>query len=341
MGAIRKETTTELLEIYGMNYTTLGVNVPHLLGKVLDLPAKDVRFVRYLHRTKPNLVMSVNSPYAAQACAAVSVPHIAFCDTETATAILSLTYPFSDAFITPESFVGDLGSRHLRYKGYKELAYLHPRWFTPDPGVLDLIGASTRDRLILVRFASWDSSHDLDGRALRDGSWDRLTRIIRTLEAFGRVIVTSERDLPPSLLGYMTPIPLNKIHDLLYYCTLYFGEGATMASEAGVLGTPWVFVAPSGRGYLDDQQRRYGLGYWEKTDEAALERAIELLKSPDLKPRWRARRSRLLADMTDVTDFIVNLAEQWPYYPTHARVRSQAILRLNGVTLGDRGLEKK
>ncbi len=311
VGVIRKETTTELLSIYGLRYVTLGVNVSNLLAKILDMPRKDWRFTGYLHRVKPDIVLSVNSPYAAHACAVASIPHIAFCDTEIATAIRLLTFPFSEAIVTPASYRGSLGPRHIRYRGYKELAYLRPRRFIPNPEVLSLIGASERDRLVVVRFGSWDSSHDLGEGRLRAARESRMIHLIHSLEGLGRVLLTSERDVPPQLRGYVLDVPLDQIHSILYYASLYFGEGATMASEAGVLGTPWIFLSPSGRGYLDDQQRRYGLGYWVTADEDALRLAAHLMRTPDVKLQWQARRQKLLEDTVDVTDFIVNLTEGW------------------------------
>ncbi len=312
VGAIKKETTTDLLRAYGIEYAVMGENKGTLVGKVLDLPAKDLRFVRYLHQHKPDAVLSINSPYASHACAATSVPHIMFCDTEVASVILRLTEPFSDLVVTPASFDRDFGGRHVRYRGYKELAYLHPNRFKPDPGVLDSLGAKPGDRLILARFGSWDSSHDLDGRRLQRARDERLVSLVNSLKDFGRVLLTSERRLPASLQQYLLRLPLEKIHSVLYYSTLYFGEGATMASEAGILDTPWIFVSPSHRGYLDDQQSRYSLGYWERTDEAALERAATILSQPDIKRTWAQRRAHLLSETVDVTEFIVDLVEGWP-----------------------------
>ncbi len=309
---IRKETTAELLEIYRMEYVTLGANVPNLLGKMLDLPLKDVRFVKYLHSTHPNMVVSVNSPYAAQACAVVSIPHIAFCDTEIATAIRSLTYPFSDAFVTPDSFSGTVGSRHYRYKGYKELAYLHPKHFSPDPSALKSIGATADECIIVVRLSSWNSSHDLAEHGMVHDVDDQVQSSIAQLESRGRVIVTSEREVPPRLRRFSVDLPLERVHDVLFYATLYLGEGATMASEAGVLGTPWVFVSREGRGFLDDQMKRYGLGYREATWDQGLARANALLSNRRLKAEWAERRTRMLEDKEDVTEFMVRFIESWP-----------------------------
>ena len=35
----------------------------------------------------------------------------------------------------------------------------------------------------------------------------------------------------------------------------------------------------------------------------------ELLSTPDLKQRWQKKRETMLSEMIDVTDFMVNLAE--------------------------------
>lgn len=311
--AVKKETTTQLLSLYGLDHSVLGVNIPNPLGKALDLPVKDLRFVRFLHQVEPDVVFSVNSPYAAQACAVTSIPHVAFCDTEIASAILSITRPFSDAIVTPVCFGKDLGRRHIRYAGYKELAYLHPRWFQPDSTVLTRIGATPHERLIVVRFGSWDSSHDLGSERLRHARASRLVQIVRSLEEHGRVLLTSEREVPNELRNVILRLPLDQIHSLLFYASLYFGEGATMASEAGVLGTPWIFLSPSARGYLNDQQHRYGLGYWETRDEDALARADCLMRIPGLKSEWAERRQNLLRNSMDVTEFMVQLAENWDH----------------------------
>ena len=327
VAAIEKETTYRLLSEYGISYESLGRNIPSLIGKFLDLPLKDLRFVRRLAHAKPDLVVSTGSPYAAQAAAALSLPHIAFSDTEIASAILRLMLPFTDAICTPSCFWLDLGPKQVRYDGYHELAYLHPSRFRPNPGVLDLIGANPEDRIILLRFASWDSSHDMAVHGLGLQGED-MVRFVRRLQRHGRVLITTERRLPTELRDLVLQVPLHRIHDLLFYATLYLGEGATMASEAGVLGTPWIFVSEASRGYLDDQQKRYGLGFRETSADAALDRAETLLADPKSKESWGLKRRTLLREKIDVTNFIVNFLEGWPEsrnLPQGARAASQGV----------------
>ena len=63
------------------------------------------------------------------------------------------------------------------------------------------------------------------------------------LEKYGKVFITSEVTLPDHLKKYQITIPLEKLHDLLYFATLYFGEGSTTAAEAAMMGTPAVYVS--------------------------------------------------------------------------------------------------
>ena len=250
------------------------------------------------------------------------IPHIAFSDTEIAIAVLRAMLPFTDAVCTPSVFSKDLGSKHVRYAGYKELAYLHPSRFTPQASVLDLIGASQDERLIVVRFASWDSSHDIREDLLAFHDPADILSFIHRLGAYGRVLITSERKLPGEVDRLVLKIPLERIHDLLFYSSLYIGEGATMASEAGVLGTPWIFISNATRGYLDDQEQKYGLGFWETSLERAMGCVEEVFALPDLKRSWAVKRQALLRDKIDVTDFIVNFLEEWPesFLGTNGRV---------------------
>ena len=310
IAAIEKETTLQLLSLYGLDYTPVGKNVPTIAGKLLDLPFKDLRLVMLLSRIRPDLVVSTGSPYAAQASAALSIPHVAFSDTEIASGVIRLMLPFTDVVCTPSCFWLDLGAKQVRYHGYHELAYLHPNRFAPNPDIFEEVDAAPTERLIVIRFASWDSSHDLGAHGVSSGPDDRLKAFVRELEPYGRVLISSERELPDSLQEFALEIPLDRVHDLLAAATVYVGEGATMASEAGVLGTPWVFVSSEGRGYLKDQEERYGLGYHVTSPEDALARAKSVLLQGDLKERWAGRRHQLLKEKIDVTDFMINFLEQ-------------------------------
>jgi len=122
--------------------------------------------------------------------------------------------------------------------------------------------------------------------------------------------------LPPELEKDRISVSPEKLHDLLYYATLYIGEGATTASECAVLGTHAIYANTLGAGTLHEQEERYGLMYVcsdrENMDHEVTGKAIELLEDPDLWSKGKTKRERLVRDKIDVTAFMVWFVENYP-----------------------------
>ncbi|KCZ72283.1 hypothetical protein ANME2D_01688 [Candidatus Methanoperedens nitroreducens] len=306
-----KEITIYLLDHYGFNYENLGKNKKGLFNKAVGLVEFDYKLFKIARSFNPDIFVGVGSIYAAHVAALMRKPCILFDDTENSTEQYMLYAPFVTVVCTPACFKKDLGSKQIRYPGYHELTYLHPNHFTPDPDVLDRLGLSEDEKLILVRFVSWGASHDI-----KDKGFDKPVDIVKRLEQYGRVVITSERGLPEELIAYRMNLPPENIHHLMYYASLYIGESATMASESAILGTPAVFVSTSRRGYTDEQEENYGLVYTfsdpVQGQIQALDKAIELLSEKNLKREWARRRDIMLSERIDVTAFMVDLIEGYP-----------------------------
>lgn len=312
VGAVEREVTVDLLEEFGLPYFRFGRVRRQLAEKALDLPRKELRLLRHVRRFRPDIVVSTGSPYAAHIAAILSRPHLAFGDTESAGIITRLMLPFTDAVCTPSSFLLDLGPKHFRYAGYKELSYLHPNYYHPDPSTLRKAGLSAGEPYVVVRFASRDASHDLHDQGFRFTTEEQRVAFVEALETHARVVVTADRAVDQALLSRQVAVPASRLHDILAYATLYVGEGATMAAEAGVLGVPWIFVSSTGRGFLSEQQTKYGLGFWETSAEEGLSRAVSLLRDAALHQAWVEKRRVLLSNTVDVARFIAGFIEAWP-----------------------------
>ncbi len=312
VAAVRKESTIQLLKHYKIAPFIFGVDRTNLVQKAIDAPLRDLQLLKYASDFKPDIIVSTGSPYAAQVSKVLGKPHIAFGDTEIASTITRLMIPFTDAVCTPSCFSLDLGAKHVKYDGYHELAYLHPNYFSPDQTVLEEIGIRKDEPYIIVRLASWTSSHDVGETGFDFKSEAQILDFLKSLENWGRVVLTTERRVPKEFERFVCRLAIHRIHDLLRYSTLYIGEGATMASEAGVLGIPWIFVSKAGRGYLDDQEKRYGLGFHVKTTHNVKTTVEKILSNKNQKKEWATKREKLLKDKIDVTAFIVNFIENWP-----------------------------
>ncbi len=306
----REGVVSHLLDIYGLRYESMKPTAQGMVGKAITMIKNDMALLKIAKRFKPDLFVSAASPYSAHVSGILGAPHIALEDTEDA--IRLLVVPFTRTILTPDCFLKQFPPRkHIRYPGYHELAYLHPNRFKPDPSILEYLGVEKDERYVIMRFSAWDASHDIGHIGFK--SMEERMKFVETLEQYGRVFITSEIPLPKSLEEKVLRISIEKIHDILYYATMYVGGGATLASEAGVLGVPWIWISGGERlGYLDDQEKNYGLGYCLETPQQALEKAVKLLKREDLKSEWEKKRQKLLNRKIDVTAFMIWFIENYP-----------------------------
>jgi len=143
---------------------------------------------------------------------------------------------------------------------------------------------------------------------------------VKEVEKYGRVFITSEREMGPELNKYRITIPPEEIHSVLYYSQLYMGEGGTMATESAVLGTPAIHIesTPSGVatgnfiGNFLELRDKYDLMYFYPNQEQALEKAIEILKNKNSKAEWQKKRGKMLSEKIDVTAWLIDFIERYP-----------------------------
>jgi predicted glycosyltransferase len=227
--------------------------------------------------------------FVAQASWVCRVPSVVFYDTENATLSNLITYPVCTAVVTPACYYGRVPARkHVTYAGYQELAYTHPRSFTADPARLADFGLSPTSPL-----SSCDSSPGARPTTRSITASRRSRRRSPNCSASAGVVISAEGPLPPALEQYRLNGPLEHVHHVLAFARLFIGESATMASESATLGTPAIFVSTTGRGYTDDQERRYGMTYTFRDRRTAqrdgMAKALEILADPDSKGRVGAQ----------------------------------------------------
>ncbi len=224
-----------------------------------------------------------------------------------------LSYPFATHIMAPLSCrLGKWHMKNIPYDGYHELTYLHPKYFKPDPNriknTIDL-----NKRFFVIRFAKLNAHHDVG----KTGITPQIAEtIIKILEPFGDIYITSEIELEPQFESYRVSINPQDIHHVLYYADLYIGDSQTMAAEAAVLGTPSLrfndFVGKIG--YLNELEKRYQLTFGFKTSspEKLYTKIRELIGSKGLKEEWNVKREKMLSDKIDVTSFFLWYIENYP-----------------------------
>lgn len=305
--AVEKDGDTKLLDRFGIPYVlsahSTGKNIVEkgllFIGLCLEHTYRALRF-------QPDVLIGRASPMMAVAAWISRKPHIIYEDTEVSKFSLRICKRLTTKIITPKTFLTDLGPRQERLDTYKELFYLHPNVFTPDKQVLRDVGFDPDEKYILVRFVAWNASHDIGRRGLSDAG---KIALVRRLEQYGRVYVSAEGNVPEELKPNLLKTPYELIHHVLAFAQLVYSEGATMASEAVVLGTHALYVNTIVSGSTREQSERFHLLYnfneGEDRYDRATAQAVELLETPNLTELGHEKQQKLLAEKVDINHYFM------------------------------------
>lgn len=302
-----KEIEHDLLQLYNIPYVNRGKGKNGRYSKFFYMLYADMKILLLAVRFKPDIFLSFLHPYPSHVARLLGKVSLVFSDTEHARLHHHLTVPFATKVLTPACYRIDLGSKQIRFNSYMELAYLHPNYFQPDPAVLRLLDLAESDKFVILRFVSWRAAHDFGHEGM---TLENKRKAVTELSRYAKVFISSETELPEDLEPLRITIPYHRMHDALYFSSLLFGESATMASEAAVLGTPSVFIDNDGRGYTDELETKYKLvnnfTESEGDQKRAIRKALEIIQDPQGKERSRKMRNVVLANCVDTTRFMID-----------------------------------
>ncbi len=302
-----KDVTLALLAHYRLDHEVLSVAGRGVTGLGAEFAQREWRLWRAIRAFQPDVATAIGGTFIAPVCKLAGVPAVVFTDSEHASFERRLTHRLAAVVCTPHCFKGQAGPRQVRYRGFQELAYLHPNYFTPNPSPLAELGLAPGDRFALLRFVAWGAGHDIGQSGFTAGE---KTRLVRELAQWGRVLVSAEGALPREFAPYALTAAPETIHDLLHYASLYAGEGATMATEAGLLGTPSVYVSSlAGTMGNFDELGRFGLVEAFQDGATGVQRAIALIDDPQAKAKRQEARRQMLDEMGDVSAFLMHAVE--------------------------------
>jgi predicted glycosyltransferase len=298
--------TVQLLDKYGFKFRSFNAIRSRYL-KIFEIVPHIWEGWKLSKEVNPDIIAGFGVD-AALTGALCRKPSIVFTDSEPIPFQHFLTGLFATAILTPSCFRKDLGKKQIRFPSYKELAYLHPDYFHPDPSIYDELGISNTEKYVVLRFNVFDAFHDIrkHGFSLADKYC-----LVRELEKHCRVFTSAEGSLPKDLECYKLPIPYERIHHALYYAQLVVADTGTMITEAAVLGTPGIFCGSSAGqfGNFIELEQKYDLIYCFREPEKAIQTAVELIQLADVEERWAEKQQILLADKIDTTEFMVDFIE--------------------------------
>lgn len=303
----------------------------HLIKSVVEI---DINLGRFVRDKKIDILIGPAVPYTTRLIHHVPVIMNGEDDARVVPLFSWLAMPMASCIVSPttcDNWHWERKSAH--FPGYLELGYLHPKNFTPSKAVLDKYGIDASKPYFIMRFSSLNAHHDSGIKGINTEIAERLVKI---LEPFGTIYITSERPLEPQFEKYRIKINPLDMHHVMAFASLYIGDSQTMAAEAGVLGVPFVrFNDFVGRiGYLRELEDKYELGYGvhasvlaadspiRRSDgsaqpsgvEALYERVEQLVAMPaeERKATFQSRREKMLSEKIDCAKFLTWFIENYP-----------------------------
>lgn len=303
-----KPIIKKLLESYGIEYVDRGVGRKTYLGKVVYFIKASLLIFFYSVRFKPDLYLSQGGVYTSIVSLFFFKPNIVLEDTEKAVKSHLIAKLTNSLFIVPYCFSKYLSHKKIKYKGIEELMYLHSNHFTANNNVFFDLDITKNDKYVLLRFVSWDAHHDVGQSGLDN---EIKIQLLKELKKHCRVFISSEGELSEEFRKYELDIVPDKVHDVLAFADLFISEGATMASESALLGTPTIFVNSLQLGNILELEK-YGLVYNYKNSVGVIEKALEIIKISNLNEEFQKKRKNFLSEKIDVTAFLVWFIENHP-----------------------------
>jgi len=305
----------ELLDKYNMPYIVLGDKKDSLIGKAFSQIFYNLKIISLVK--KHNISLGIGSSLTLAHVSKLSkMKSIILDDDDDNVQELFVKYahPFSDILLTPAALKGNRKSpKSIFYNSYHELAYLHPKYFQADNKVLDELGLTENDTFFIMRFNIFKAHHDVGVNGL---NLDQKLQLVEVLKKYGKIFITTEREIEPELKEYQLAVSPEKIHSLMYYSTMFLGDSQTMTSEAAVLGIPALkFNSFAGKLSIPNElEDKYGLCYSYSIDnfDVYLKKVQEVLDLENIKEVWKEKRKTLLEDKINTTDFLIWFVENYP-----------------------------
>lgn len=217
--------------------------------------------------------------FASSACAITSFifrkPCVLMDDTEHNAMNHKLYLPFCSMVLTPYYFQKTLGKKQQYFKAYVEQLYLYSEYFMPHGEVLERLDLKPRE-YVLVRYIAYDAHHDFVAHPLSE---EKKKKIVKELSKKYKVLVSLEKDADdPFYEPYKIKIRPEEMHDIEAQAKFMITEGATMASEAFVMGVPYLYMNPLKVGNVNEQVQRCPSFAFQSVNENEINKIIKKME---------------------------------------------------------------
>lgn len=296
---LKKELPNKKILIIGKHHNSL-------FRKGTSLITRNITLSQYLYKNDFDLCTSFGF-FVGTASKLSRTPTILFGDDPEYALTFYLSKFSGNHFVLP-SCIQAKGKNIINYKGFKELAYLHPKYFKPNIKILEYYKLKPQNYVFIRNIAK--DSLNYKNLKLMD-----LRKICHNLSELGLKVVLSTEDkniidnLDQNCITLKEPV--GDIFSLLSFALFTISSGDSMARESCLVGTPSIYIG--GRDMKVNQEFIKRHCMFKVSNENELnEKIIEIINT-DIKNVTEDTISRALRDeWVDTTSLIVDLLTRVP-----------------------------
>jgi len=262
-----------------------------------------IKILLFSYNKRVDLFLGFASSPCAITASLLNKPSIILDDTEHNTLNHLLYKPLASCILTPFYFKKDMGNKQIYFNAYVEQLYLYSdnknNYYFDD---LDL-----EKPYALVRYIAYSANHDINAKNTL--TINQKKAIVKKLSSKINVYISMESQfVDPFFTKYILNIKPEYIHTIIDNASFLITEGATMASEAGVLGREYYYLNPLNVGYINYQSSKYKNAH--QIDANDFLNIVDNLKF-DLSYKNNTRR-QIREETINPTKFLVWFIEKYP-----------------------------
>jgi len=171
-------------------------------------------------------------------------PSVILDDTEHNHLNHSIYKRFATVILTPFYFNKLIRKDQVTFDAYIEQLYLQKR------------DNKEKGNYIFIRFIAYSAGHD--SKVNITELEEKREKLITLLSKNHELIISCEDDkLKEKYKSFQGNYKPEEMHEIMRKAQLVISEGATMASEAGIIGTPYIYTNPLMVGYIIEQEKNF------------------------------------------------------------------------------------
>lgn len=284
----------------------IGKHYSNIHGKIFGLIKRDLELIFYLNK----IDFDVSTSLGFQICHASRVlrkPCVAFEDDYEYKIPFYLAKFTATRHVMPEC-IPATGKNIYKFNGFKELAYLHPRYFKPNKKILEQYKLRPQEYVFIREIANTSLNYK--------GSSAKLHEITEHFKKMGFQIVVSLEN--KSLIDrfkkncIILEEPVDDIYSLLRFAALTISSGDTVARESCLVGTPTIYTG--GRDmYVNEElikkECMFKVDNIEKVPttikyilENDMKIHVERIIEHEIKHEWKDTTEVILENLLEVVD---------------------------------------